>query len=115
MNQAIGPGDVVVCINDNFHPKAETCFFFLPIKDEQYVVRDVIVHDFIGQPNDIGITLEGFINPDMWFEYKGVKHTFEANYSITRFRKIQDAPAQEIQEETSEQGESIRELETNYN
>jgi hypothetical protein len=114
MNQAIGPGDVVVCINDNFHPKAETCFRFLPIKDEQYVVRDVIVHDFIGQPNDVGITLDGFVNPNMHFDYKGLRHTFEANYSITRFRKIQDAPVQEkIHEEAQVEADSFFELNPN--
>lgn len=115
MNQTIGPGDVVVCINDNFHPEAQNCFYFLPIKGEMYTVRDVIVHDFIGQPDDIGITLEGIHNPNMWFDYKGVRHTFESNYSITRFKKILDAPAQEVQEETSEQDQSVRELEINYN
>lgn len=96
-------GEHIVCINDKFPPLDNYINF--PVKDNQYVVRDVVpAHDYNGgkAADTCAILLVGVVNP---LNSKGVENGFGA----WRFRRLEDLKEENsIREEKAREHERVR-------
>jgi hypothetical protein len=77
----INVGDKVLCIADNFHPRSILLIPNRPVKDQEYIVREIIeVRD------EVGLLLEEISNPLLVNDNDG--SLYEPNFNINRFKKL---------------------------
>jgi hypothetical protein len=87
-------GSKVVCVDDNFPKEVVNFYTHLPVKDAQYVVRDVGVGvGWQGQP-EIVIYLDGMLNPN-----SSTPPHPERGFNQERFREIEPPAWAEEEEE----------------
>ncbi len=79
-------GALVICINDENFPKAERPEINFPVKDEIYVVREVII-EVNKKP---AIRLEEIINPKLFSILYGKQDFFEPAFYCFRFSLLQE-------------------------
>lgn len=92
-------GQKVVCINDSFGEFIRAIYLQLPVKGKTYVVREVFLgREKIVKGGDsatVGLLLEELRNPPDPF-HSGQQ---ELGFSSERFAPLQEAPAEEAEEE----------------
>ncbi len=94
-------GQKVVCINDTFSPTIRALYKELPVKDNNYTVREVFLgREKIvkgGETATVGLLLEELTNPRDPF-HQGDQ---ELGFTSERFAPLNELPAEEVEEEVS--------------
>jgi len=87
-------GSKVICIDDKFPKEVVNFYNFLPVKDAEYVVRDVGVGvGWDGQP-EIVLYLNGIVNPN-----SSTPPYPERGFNQERFREVEPPVEDEIEQE----------------
>lgn len=80
--------DHVICIDDRFHPDIAKLYTALPVRDQQYVIRDVLIGKeptAKGMRGCVRLLLVGLHNP-----LAGKSPSTERGFSSERFRKLNE-------------------------
>lgn len=87
-------GSKVICVDDRFPKEVINLYSFLPVKDAQYVVRDVGVGIGWNGAPEIVVYLQGMLNPN-----SSTPPHPERGFNQERFREIEEPPleAEEIE------------------
>lgn len=94
------PGDIVVCINDQFNPTAFEKIPNKPKKGNYYYIREI--REYLN--DKIGVYLEEITNPKIYHNILGY---VEPSFDINRFNKLDDLPEMEA---IMEQIEELQEI-----
>ena len=92
------PNQKVVCIDDNFPLGIEKLYNQLPVKDQIYVIRDIVPGQALsGAEGEVAVYLIGLNNPT---NKVGVERGFNAErFAPLSFQEVDDAVAMEQGEE----------------
>ncbi len=92
------PNQKVVCIDDNFPLGIEKLYNKLPVKDQIYVIRDVVPGQALsGAEGEVAVYLVGLINPT---NKVGVERGFNAErFAPLSYKEVDDAVAAQEEEE----------------
>ena len=88
------PNQKVVCIDDNFPLGIEKLYNQLPVKDQIYVIRDIVPGQALsGAEGEVAVYLIGLNNPT---NKVGVERGFNAErFAPLSFQEVDDAVAME--------------------
>jgi hypothetical protein len=89
----IGPGSLVKCINDTFHPESMRLIPNRPEKGKHYFVREIEEYYGAGK---VGLRLEEIQNPNVRFSDGAIK---EPSFDIDRFSSEDDVDLSELLED----------------
>jgi len=96
-------GSIVVCINDNFTIDNISMFNKMPVKGEEYMVREMVI---IGTSKRPGVRLEEIYGKVIFFRWNGASGYTEFHFKQDRFTEV--LPPIEIEiDEFKDIGEEI--------
>lgn len=84
-------GQRVVCINDTFPPNISALYRELPVKDREYIIRDLYPANTFGGEPEVGVRLAGMYNPPP--PHWNCKD--ELGFSADRFAPLEPSAVQE--------------------
>jgi hypothetical protein len=92
------PNQKVVCIDDQFPLGIEKLYDRLPVKDQIYVIRDIVPgQSLAGTEGEVAVYLVGLVNPT---NKVGVERGFNAErFAPLSYREVDDLVAAEEREE----------------
>lgn len=92
------PNQKVVCIDDQFPLGIEKLYRQLPVKDQIYVIRDVVPgQSLAGTEGEVAVYLVGLVNPT---NKVGVERGFNAErFAPLSYQEVDDLVATEEREE----------------
>ncbi len=92
------PNQKVVCIDDNFPLGIEKLYNQLPVKDQIYVIRDIVPGQALsGAEGEVAVYLLGLVNPT---NKVGVERGFNAErFAPLSYKEVDDLVAAEEREE----------------
>lgn len=92
------PNQKVVCIDDHFPLGIEKLYNKLPVKDQIYVIRDVVPgQSLAGTEGEVAVYLVGLVNPT---NKVGVERGFNAErFAPLNYREVDDLVAEQEREE----------------
>jgi hypothetical protein len=88
------PNQKVVCIDDHFPLGIEKLYRHLPVKDQIYVIRDVVPgQSLAGTEGEVAVHLVGLVNPT---NKVGVERGFNAErFAPLSYQEVDDLVAEE--------------------
>jgi hypothetical protein len=95
------PNQKVVCVDDKFPLGIEKLYNQLPVKDQIYVIRDIVPgQSLAGTEGEVAVYLIGLVNPT---NKVGVERGFNAErFAPLSYKEVDDAVAVEEGEEVFE-------------
>jgi hypothetical protein len=92
------PNQKVVCIDDKFPLGIGKLYNQLPVKDQIYVIRDVVPgQSLTGSPGEVAVYLIGVVNPT---NKLGIERGFNAErFAPLSYRELDDMVAVEERED----------------
>jgi hypothetical protein len=92
------PNQKVVCIDDKFPLGIEQLYNQLPVKDQIYVVRDVVPgQSLTGSPGEVAVYLIGVVNPA---NKLGIERGFNAErFAPLSYKEVDDLVGVEERED----------------
>jgi hypothetical protein len=91
------PNQKVVCIDDSFPLGIEKLYHQLPVKDQIYVIRDIVPgQSMMGTPGEVAVYLIGVVNPT---NKLGIERGFNAErFAPLSYQEVDDLVAEEERE-----------------
>jgi hypothetical protein len=92
------PNQKVVCIDDSFPLGIEKLYNQLPVKDQIYVIRDIVPgQSLMGTPGEVAVYLIGVVNPT---NKLGIERGFNAErFAPLSYQEVDDLVAAEQRED----------------
>jgi hypothetical protein len=92
------PNQKVVCVDDSFPLGIEKLYNQLPVKDQIYVIRDIVPgQSLMGTPGEVAVYLIGVVNP---VNKLGIERGFNAErFAPLSYQEVDDLVAAEERED----------------
>jgi hypothetical protein len=92
------PNQKVVCIDDSFPLGIEKLYNQLPVKDQIYVIRDIVPgQSLMGTPGEVAVYLIGVVNPT---NKLGIERGFNAErFAPLSYQEVDDLVGAEERED----------------